>query len=227
MQDAFQAFMLGGRKKKKTSDSSPKKPNTPKHTPPKTVKASPSPSRHYQKQQQQDYRSFQNLQQEWLETDDTLYELVCSVADLRQRLFYSMQEQQRCVEKQKEHATWKSFGFRPQPSSKNNDPAWLQPKDFDLALDHSLLQHEKALQNLRRLLGQQSQTIDSMGRRLEFLLMGEDYYLECQDSFRNLARELFRKQLLAQRLFASVQDTLLTSLDPWETARACQKAWRV
>jgi hypothetical protein len=233
MEDAFQAFMLGGKNKKKKAmtDNSPKKhPTTPKPPiTPRHTRESTSSRHSNTTKQQQDYRAFQNLHQEWTETDETLYALVGSVIDLRQRLYYTMQEQQFCFKKQKdiENGTWKSLGFRSQRAL--NDPSWLQPHDYDIALDHILLQHEKALQNIRRLLGNQSQTIDSMARRLEFLLLGSgenDSAVECQDSFRYLSRELYRKQILAQRLFASVQDTLLTTLDPWETARSCYKQWR-
>ncbi len=232
MQDAFQAFMLGGKKTKKkaSTDSSPKKNNaTPKPpTPPRHTKESPSSRPSSIVKQQQDYRAFQNLHQGWTETDETLYALVGSVADLRQRLYYTVQEQRLCTEKQNntENAMWKSCGFRSQPAGV--DPSWLQPHDYDIALDHILLQHEKALQNIRRLLGNQSQTIDSMARRLEFLLLAggdNSYSQECQYSFRFLARELYRKQILAQSLFNTVQDTMLTTLDSWETARACHKQW--
>ncbi len=244
MQDAFQAFMLGsggarktkGNKKKKTSDNSSSPPKPLVSPTPIAQKGSPSSPRHPQYyKQQQDYRAFQNLQQEWLETDETLYALVCSVADLRQRLFHTMQAHQQALQQRPivDHSSndslWKSCGYRTRPSS-SDDPKWLQADDFDMALDHCFLQHEKALQNIRKRVGQQSLAIDAMSRRLEFLLIcdGEDstLYLECLDRFRYVARELFRKQLLAQRLLASVEDTMLISLDSWEVARACQKMWR-
>jgi hypothetical protein len=98
-----------------------------------------------------------------------------------------------------------------------------------LTLDDVLLQHEKMLALLRRLASQLAQELDAMGRRLDGLMRhqlevdgifledeasrgedSEEYRLqECVELFAACARELHRKQGLAQALFLSTNDEIL------------------
>jgi len=114
----------------------------------------------------------------------------------------------------------------------------LTVEDLELTLTYELLQHEKMTSLCRRLMSQLAQEQDAMGRRLDELMMvamaasaadfsvdvdkalvddDEDYRLsvvskeeECRQLYMATSRELYRKQILAQRLFDSIDDSTLS-----------------
>jgi hypothetical protein len=116
-------------------------------------------------------------------------------------------------------------------SSTSSSPSSLMTQDdLQLALDHDLVQHEHALAQLRKLLAAVGETQDALGRRLDELYRhvllqqgstnredcmpmvttaaaaAESSLLtlnECQAMVHATARELYRKQTLAERVFVS------------------------
>lgn len=108
--------------------------------------------------------------------------------------------------------------------------------DLQVTLTDELVQHEKMMSLCRKLLSQLAQNQEAMGRRLDEIMILEmdtimtDYYdrqeeedyddcsvdmnglmkgEECRQLYAATARELYRKQTMAQSLFDSVDGSLL------------------
>ena len=153
-----------------------------------------------------------------------------------------------------------SSGYRPKAGGLNR-------QDLQLAQSYNLRQHERMLGVARNLLLKLGQAQEALGRRLDQVCWlyyhyqmsqlnnngskEEDqdsrsntttlYYYgqiqECEELFKATARELFRKQRLADQVLGSVQDALLllttTTLevddenvdDPVACARRCARQW--
>jgi len=149
----------------------------------------------------------------WIETDDTLYQVVRSIANLRDRLWQTSQS----LSKLKEHeepAAWKTFGYRDCGGG-----MMLNEDDLQLTLDHDLRQHERMMATLRRCLSALNQAQEALGRRLDeyYQLMievssGRPSILsleECQSLFAATSSELYRKQVMAEAVLGSVENALL------------------
>lgn len=176
--------------------------------------------------------------QDWLATDDTLYQIVQSIAGLRERLWQTSFALSALREKKEEPAaSWKKFGYRGASTGGGNcgsdndddDGLLLTADDLQLALDHDLRQHERMLAALRRCLSALHQAQEALGRRLDEyyrLLVVVDSAAaaqqakqdrciiilsldDCQSLFVAAASELYRKQMMADEVFNSVHGRLL------------------
>ena len=177
-------------------------------------------------------QAFQKCLHQWLQTDDQLLQVVHSIADLRARCWYTSRGLRKWDEIENEETKqgkigntietrWKSFGYHDRHPTR-----WMLPRDnLDLALSDELIQHEKMIALLRRLLADLDQLQQMLSRRLDEVVT---FYLEeqtllddngslqcaetveeCQQLFTATASELFRKQWLAQKVFNSTLDSLL------------------
>lgn len=171
------------------------KPSHSNKTQHSTVSSSSSSSSSLLKQQTVLRRKFAECVQDWIHIDDQLQQVMDSIAHLRDRLLSSsrwIQQQQRRQEQQPEkHGalllpglsgdetktkkpdhSWKSFGFRHQNCGSSGIVV-LEVQDFELALSHELLQHERMLSLARTLLFSLSTTLDTMSRRFEEWMVWE------------------------------------------------------
>jgi hypothetical protein len=184
------------------------------------------------------------LVNEWLETDDTLQEVVQSISGLRERLWHTSQALAAFKERE-ELAGWKRFGYR----GGNGAETVLTRDDLQLALDYDLRQHERMMHALRRSLSTLHQAQEALGRRLDEYHRLVDFDLsnnyrfilsleECQSLFVASASELYRKQALADEILDSVHNLLLfhdseralmtidaENPDPRRLARRCSERW--
>lgn len=180
------------------------------------------------------------LVRDWLQVDDNLGQVFYSVANLRQRVWLTsrllakIQPPQSQAQTQNPRCSnrWKGRGFV------DASAAVLPNEDLRLALTHDLLQHERMLAGVRKLLAAMSQAQDALGRRLDELLSHhmDAYELvrvmqeeeddappetlaalegtaakveECQLLYVQTAQDLYRKQTLAARVLDSaVNDAL-------------------
>ena len=129
----------------------------------------------------------------------------------------------------------------------------LNVDDLQLALDHDLRQHERMMATLRRSLSALNQAQEALGRRLDeyyrlqqtVSIEGRAYILhilsleECQGLFTATASELYRKQMLAEKVLNSFHDGLLVCRDerldddrekagsrsPRRVAHHCSELW--
>ena len=164
MQIAYQEFMLG----KKNSDVP--KPPTEIH------RRSVQKKRGYRIV----LRAVQGRLEEWMELDQKLEDVLRSIANFRDRIYWESHFQrkhsdvsdERCMlmwnqkKAAKQRPSWKDYGFRTRSSIHSNDNM-LFKEDISLALDHDLLQHERMLTALRSLLASLAQTVQEIGRRLD------------------------------------------------------------
>jgi len=177
-------------------------------------------------------QAFQKCLHQWLQTDDQLLQVVHSIANLRARCWYTSRafkkwddiendEAKQAMGKNTIETRWKCFGYHDRHPTR-----WMLPRDdLDLALSDELVQHEKMMALLRRLLSDLDQLQQMLSRRLDevvtfyleeqtFLddsesLLSAETMEECQQLFTATASELFRKQVLAQKVFDSTRDSLL------------------
>ena len=167
-----------------------------------------------------------------MQTDDQLQQAVHSIADLRARCWYTSRGLRRWDDIASDETKqakignmiemrWKSFGYHDRHPTR-----WMLPRaDLDLALSDELIQHEKIMALLRRLLADLDQLQQMLSHRLDEVVT---FYLEeqtlldgngslqcaetveeCQQLFTTTASELFRKHGLAQKVFNRTFDLLL------------------
>lgn len=173
----------------------------------------------------------------WLEVDDTGQELVQSISGLRERIWQISKELASMKQRTTKQAEWKKHGYR------NRNDELLSIEDLELALHHDVLQHERMLTSLRKMLSGTAQTQEAMGRRLdEFYRLLDDAQMvrgsflsleDCQGLYTATANELYRKQMLAEKVLDSVSDRLLYREDehgsndenPRRLAQQCSEQW--
>lgn len=200
-QQAFQQFMLQrqstSKKKSKGSTEKPPTPNPPIRRGDSSAQQQPQQqheSHYYQQQQQQQYqrklasivKAFAGtLQRDWLEVDETLGNVMSSVAHLRHRIAL---EQRQVVlqleqtsnqqynnhnqddDKEEEEDDWKTWGFH---EHGRDAGVALTLADVHMALSRDLLQHESVCSTARKLLASLAQTQDALGRRLDEMMQFE------------------------------------------------------
>jgi hypothetical protein len=246
-QSAFEEFMLGTNKSGASRSSPAPSPSKNANSPGKTNRKTP---KHFHTI----LKAFRGtLVRDWLQVDDNLCQVFHSIANLREQVWQAS----RFVHKFHEQDTantittrnWKTRGYRGSITA-----AGLQLPDVELALSHSLLQHERMLAGARRLLVALGQAQEALGRRLDELMMQSlqlipeeldediaDHVEECQELYKATANELYRKQLLADQVFHSLQDGLLRRPDddvgpqdtsssnetsnPRQCSRRCADTW--
>lgn len=187
--------------------------------------------------------AFAKCMADWLDTDDTAYEVMQSIANLRERIWH-ISKQLASMKLSAKQAEWKRNGYR----NIDDDNELLNIDDLELALHHDVLQHERMLTSLRKILSAMAQEQEALGRRLdEFYKLDEANTQTIQVSFLSLedcqvlftatASELYRKQIMTEKVLNSVDDRLLYREDadddgssvidesPRRLAQRCSEHW--
>lgn len=206
------------------------------------------------------------LVQDWIETDDLAHQVLHSIANLRERLWHTslmlLRQTTTAAMKQAEskQGVWKQRGggYRHTGASMEYQGG-LMVQDLQMTLDHDLVQHERMMVSLRSLLATLGQAQEAMSRRLDecyrLLLLGnhhhrpsheqqlmdndDEYDDDCVQTtlFTATAKELYRKQKLAARVFDSCNDGLLYTIEddvvavaneefsPRNVAQCCSVQW--
>jgi len=158
-------------------------------------------------------KTFQSRLQDWKSTDASLQAIVDSMAHLRDRL------------------AWASKPSRVRRGAFARPRSYLTDDDVQLALSHDVLQHERLLAGLRSSMASLAQLQEALGRRLEeWMGLEESSAVEMAEQvYGFLAREVYRKQVLVQRLLSSCHDGLLMeqeeTVSPRIIARKCSDEW--
>jgi hypothetical protein len=230
-------FMLG------QSPSSSHRVKEQASTPPAVNPAASTSSRQEAKKQQQRNAVIKALIQtmgDWLDTDSSAQQVLHTIANLRDRIWYTSQYQ-GTLSVQESSPHWQSFGYRsgrgcwarpvhdrnaaPALATTADDSLLLNVHDLELALDHGLVQHERLLGQLRRLVSGLGATLEALGRRLDELYpyellqepSGGNVYQQRRgggggplaelETWNNVyaatAQELYRKQMLAEQVWDS------------------------
>lgn len=197
-QQAFQDFMLGGRGK-----HSPAAASLP-------AKKTPTPSKKNRKASRSHgptMKAFQGRVQEWKDLDDQLYQVLNSIVNLRNRIWWETKSLSQSNSKK----AWQGNGYRSRDGS-----SLLLSEDIQLALSNDLLQHERMLLAARTLVSSMAQMQEAMGRRLDELyqiLLDGNEESEILDQalqvYRFLGEDLYRKQLLVAKTVDSCHNGLL------------------
>jgi hypothetical protein len=230
-------FMLG---KQSTATTTIAATSPSNRTPQKATSPRKSES---QKKRELVAAAFAKTLNDWLETDDTLLQIIQSITNLRERIWETSKLlwKHRIEEEEETNNLIGNHGYRGSRSIS------LTVTDLELALDHGLVQHERMQSSMRKLLSSLSQTQDALGRRLDEyykLTVGEEpldenqYAIlsrdECRALFAAAAKELFRKQSMAKELFDSCNNALLYSeghphdygnKDPRHSSRLLSRRW--
>lgn len=184
-------------------------------------------------------RAFALSLRDWLDLDGQALEVVRSVANLRERLWLSSRALAAAEDRQSDSAAavagadWRRHGYRGGTAPSRGAGAHLTVADLRLTLSDELRQHERMLALARRTVAALGPEQDSLGRRLEDLLLwAEQAHSNDTDSgaagnllqsavefavqietyrqvFVAASQELYRKQLLLQEVLDSVHDGLL------------------
>lgn len=154
------------------------------------------------------------LEGEWLNVDDSLFEIVSSISNLRQRIYWES--------KQLKEMSKNTFSIKLR-SSFHQGRVHLLKEDIELALSHDLNRHEQMMTGVRNLMSNLNQAQETLGRRLEeiflhFLNTQKDdivvneslnmTVIQLEDLYHQLTAELYRKQELSFRLLESANDDL-------------------
>jgi len=247
-QQSFQDFMLGGRR----GNAGPPSPLPGRNTP------TPSKKNNNKKTSRQNYgptlKAFQGRVQEWKDLDDQLYQVLNSIVNLRNRIWWETKSLRK--NRKSSSKPWHGSGYR---QHYDGYSSCLVTGDIQMAISHDLLQHEKMLSAARMLISSMAQVQDSIGRRLDELyqLLLEDSSVgssssssttrilhQAQEIYLLLGAELYRKQLLVSTTLESCDDGLLymdddTELEadlskgepeysnPRNVAKNCHGNWRL
>ncbi|CAB9522307.1 expressed unknown protein [Seminavis robusta] len=276
MQAAFQQFMLSGGtskqanstsgKKKKKGRNPPQNPTNNKNTPKKLFDhGSPTTNRSVQQQQKvrkqlwQILNAFRKcLQEDWLDVDDHCGQVIASIVNLRERIRLNSQQLWVFREYGPAKVPNSQYGYRSTLYANNKEDAvlgFLTVDDLELALSHGLMQHEKMLAGVRKLISLLHQAQEALGRRFNEQLTFQqtevsplvvDMDLQhfaaqvvfwSREVYTSLAQELFRKQLVIQTLLdSSMHDGLFHLHDgddlrdnddstPLKVAEKCHSEW--
>lgn len=214
---AFQDFMLGGK-----ASRTP----TPSKTP---SRSSSSSKKKTSKRFGPIVKAFQGRIQDWKDADDQLYQVLNSIVNLRNRIWWETK-----VSLQHEPKPWESSGFR-------SNKMFLLPSDVDMAVDHDLLQHEKMMAGARTLISSMASAQEAVGRRLDELYLMEHEVPQnvvnaALEVYHFLGEELYHKQIMVNKVIDSCHNGLLASKEeseetivasnPRNVAQTCFAGWR-
>jgi len=220
-QAEFERFMLGEQDNttpkstvKSISSSTPLSPLTPSHI-----------IKNAEKKYWNFLRTFQSiLQRDWLRVDDNLGQLMESISNLRQRIYWESQQIKE-IKERKNHFSMKELRNKSWTlnCSSRQGKVYLLKQDIKLALSHDLRQHELMMSGVRSLISNLNQAQETLGRRLEEMLI-HDMHLREEDFDVNpklpgmiitmehiyhcLAEELYRKQMLTIQVLESSNNHL-------------------
>ena len=235
--EAYQAFLLGGGKSPPPTPSSPHL-RTPHQTPGNQTPRTGGGSSTKKKRTKPFKQGLRGRAEDWKDADAQLEQVVGSIANLRDRIWWE-QGQLVAMEEDGRPKAWKDMGYR---KSGTTD---LLKEDVRLALAHDLLQHERMLAACRKLIASLAQAQEAMGRRLDEWMTTalEDYDRppeevreeeDAQELYVFLAEELYRKQRMVQELLDSCHDGMLVPDatenlrepgNPRSVARRCSDRW--
>ena len=218
-------------RKKEKSNSKPKT-KTPQTTP--QQRREEQRIRNTQRQYWRLYKNFFAIvETEWLDLDDQLMAVVGSIDNIRSRLPLESRILRHIRDEDEWEAKKPWEGYAQGYSSRREHNFAMQVEDIRLAQGHDLVQHEKMLAGLRRLLSALSEVQDALGRKLDELM---EHHWECSDDagiesamdpqglsavslqtlvdeasmvYNQLSLELCRKQGLVQELLDSVDDDMI------------------
>ena len=217
--------------------SSQKKKSNTKAKTPQTTPQQRREEQRIRNTQRQYWRLYKNffsiVETEWLDLDDQLMAVVGSIDNIRSRL----PMESRILRNIRDEDEWEAKkpwdGYAQGYSSRREHNFALRVEDVRLAQGYDLVQHEKMLAGLRRLLSALSEVQDALGRKLDELL---SHHWECSDDagiesamdpqglstvslqtlvdeaslvYNQLAMELYRKQGMVQELLDSVDDDMI------------------
>jgi hypothetical protein len=228
MQQAFADFMNGGQSKSKvTTPSSPLVVlDAEARMELETVREVQAVKK-LERKYWQILHAFQgSLERDWLAVDDNLGGVVSSIANLRGRIVMESRKIFEQRDGSSKQGSWKRCGYRASGMDLTLD-------DIQLALSHDLLQHENMMLGARTLLASMADAQESLGRRLEELMVHHMDTMEViqslvrfdpqsssivvvmgmvdglQEIYTSLAAELYRKQSSVQTLLDATNDDLL------------------
>lgn len=202
MQISFQEFMLGS---KNVTPSPNRSKSADANSSLDEIDTSTPNSRCADKRTWKIFKRFCTaVQNHWMDVDDQLEEVVYAISNIRSRLPMERNALDR---------------LEAEPLS---PPEFLTPSDIKNALSHDILQHEKMLTALRKLLSSMAEAQEFLGRILDdAIASGSPHSLAPETNaaaglvddmihvFGILSRELYRKQILAGSLLESVCDERL------------------
>ena len=160
---------------------------------------------------------------EWMELDDQAYQVVKAISSIRSRLPMETKII-HCLENRTRKKTWSDYGV----TNIFEKHSSLITNDVQLALSHDLVQHEKMMEALRRLMANLSDCHDALMRILDDIMK---HSLDCEECFGTMelpisfqkasslsnltadamsmmSLELYRKQNIVQTIFDSSEDDL-------------------
>eukprot|EP00586_Coscinodiscus_wailesii_P000806 CAMPEP_0172487634 /NCGR_PEP_ID=MMETSP1066-20121228/16774_1 /TAXON_ID=671091 /ORGANISM="Coscinodiscus wailesii, Strain CCMP2513" /LENGTH=300 /DNA_ID=CAMNT_0013254359 /DNA_START=416 /DNA_END=1318 /DNA_ORIENTATION=- len=238
---SFEDFMLMGKRKKKNENKS----NYGNVTPNKIVwskieesdeHARSSPDRRYSSPAKVDKRYWQLFKKfctavtnDWINIDDQLGEVLHSISNIRARLPL---ESRLVDELLRRENLFRCSAPRNMANFKGVNAStvtgYLTLDDINLTFSHDLLQHEKMISAVRKLMSALSEAQEYLGRQLDEALnfhidystdLSEDESLRSEknamiliddmnDVYTMLSRELYRKQNLVTLVFDTVSYVL-------------------
>jgi hypothetical protein len=172
---------------------------------------------------------------EWLELDDQIYGIVLSTSNLRDRIWHTSRMLNEMANTAspflESSSSWKKFGYQSEdaPSSFGSR---LTKDDLDMAMDHSLLHHERMMRELRHRISSLNIVQEKLGRRYDELYRAASAVEfisdtltdkapsvnKCQELLISAAKELYRKQSLGKQIIeTAVMDSLLCATDEGTT----------
>jgi hypothetical protein len=226
---------------------------TPHKRPPQS--SGPPHSRSHSKPSQYKAAFCNLIAKEWIPLDDQGQALVASIVNLRERCHAITQAQARYHTDSQGFSSQASIALREPASTTLENPSlytsplatyWTR-QDANMALSYTLQQHESAMAALRSTVAQLSSIQDVLARKWEYIYSNssDGDLEECRLVYTALAEEVYRKQILANKVLdasletmfytdgdekasATVQESLLDGLEPQScqaVARACLQEW--
>jgi hypothetical protein len=163
---------------------------------------------------------------EWIELDDQLYSIVLSISNLRDRIWHTSRllNETSTYIASKIFSSWKQFGYRSELAF-SSFGFRITTNDLDMAIDHSLLHHERMIRELRHRISAMNTLQEKLGRRYDELyraasaselqsdaLTSKSLSINTfQELFISTAKELYRKQtMVTQIIETAAVDSLLS-----------------
>jgi len=160
---------------------------------------------------------------EWMELDDQSYQVIQAICAQRSRLPMET-KLMTCLENRSQKNNWSEYGM----TNIFEQQSYLNANDVQLSLSHDLVQHEKMMEALRRLMANMSDCHEALMRILDEIMKHD---LECEETFGSMelpssfqkasslsnlmadalsmmSMELFRKQNIAQMILETSEDDL-------------------
>jgi hypothetical protein len=183
-------------------------------------------------------KAFVQSMMEWIDMDDQLYNIIQSVINLRERIWSTSQ----LLEKSSSFidapgtgtstvsSSWKQYGYRNYGHS-SVSPNFLNANDLQCTIDHNLQHHERMIREIRSILSLMNVLQEKMSRRYDELYQTSCMDIpmyerrggniasflslnDCETLLLSMARELYRKQILALQIInSSTVDGLLSTED--------------